>query len=168
MGDIGFILLVGLLVIMMIIVSSGMKVIKEGEKAIIERLGVYDRELSLGMHFIIPFIERIAFKTSIGEQMSTPNKSTIITKDDKELILEYMVHYIISDIKLFHYGVNKVIININEFALKTLKKEILKINYEDLGIELNNIEANIKEDLADIVMSWGITITKIAIEKKIK
>lgn len=167
MGDISFYLLIGLLVIMMIIMSSGMKIIKEGEKAVIERLGVYDRELGFGMHFIIPFIDRIALKTSIREQTSTPSKTTIITKDDKELIVEYMVHYIVSDIKLFHYGVNNADKNINEFALKTLKKEILKTNYEDLGIELDNIEANVKEDLADVVIPWGIVVTKITIEKKL-
>ena len=167
MGEVGMYLIFGLLIIVMIVMSTGIQIIREGEQAVIEKLGAYDRVLGVGMHFIVPFIERVAAKIDNTEKVTSIKDAKLITKDDKELKLEYKGYYLVTDIKLFHYGVKDIDNIISKIFLDSLKKEVLKINYEDLGTELIEIETNIKETLEDSISSGGIRFSRIVIEKKI-
>ena len=115
----------------------------------------------------MPFAERVAVKVDNTEKVTSIKDTKLITKDDKELKLEYKGYYLVADIKLFHYGVKNVDKAISEIFLDSLKKEILKINYEDLGNEIIEIETNIKDSLKDVVESWGIKFSRIVIEKKL-
>ena len=167
MGEVGMYLIFGLLIIVMIVMSTGIQIIREGEQAVIEKLGAYDRVLGVGIHFIVPFIERIAAKIDNSEKVTSVKDAKLITKDDKELKLEYKGYYLVTDVKLFHYGVKDIDNIISKIFLDSLKKEVLKINYEDLGTELIEIETNIKETLEDSISSGGIRFSRIVIEKKI-
>ncbi len=167
MEEIDVYLLLGLMMIIMIVLSTGLQIIREGEQAIVEKLGAYDRVLNVGLHFILPFVERVAVKIDNTEKVTSIKDAKLITKDDKELKLEYKGYYLVTDVKLFHYGVKDIDNIISKIFLDSLKKEVLKINYEDLGTELIEIETNIKEALEDSISSGGIKFSRIVIEKKI-
>lgn len=162
------ILLGVLCVIIMLITFSSIKIIKVGERAIIEKLGVYDRVIGEGLHFIVPFTERVAKKVDIYEVTTKQTTVSIVTSDDKELKLSYKINYLIKDIKFYHYGVSDIDSALHNIVLDVLRKEIPKIDYIDFGIELSNIENNITDTIKDDVKNWGVEIVKVVVEKQLK
>lgn len=148
--------------VIMGLLSLGVKVVKQDEVMVIERLGVFHKILEAGCHYIVPNVDRVKKIVSLKEKTEKA-KGQFKTFDDQVVELETTVHFVIKDPKIYVYGESnfqKLPSLINE----KVKYEILKINAVDLKLDLLHIEMKITESLNEVVDSLGIQVSKVTIQ----
>ena len=108
MPDAVIVLLVILAVVIFIlicIVIANIKIVKQTEKVIVERLGAYRTTWGVGMHMLLPFFDRVAVRVSMKEQVKDFEPQSVITKDNVTMQIDTVVFYVVTDAKLYAYGV---------------------------------------------------------------
>ena len=97
----------------LIIIISNIKVVKQTEKIIVERLGAYRTTWGVGIHMLLPFFDRIAVRVSMKEQVRDFDPQSVITKDNVTMQIDTVVFYVVTDAKLYAYGVENPMAAIN-------------------------------------------------------
>ena len=113
-----------ILIILVVIFISGIKIIPQSKAYVIERLGAYHRTMQTGMHYVIPFIERISNKVSLKEIVKDFAPQPVITKDNVTMQIDTVVYFQITDPKLYSYGVENPINAIENLTATTLRNII--------------------------------------------
>ena len=116
--------LIAVVVIMAIILLSCINVVPQARAYVIERLGAYNGTWSVGMHFKVPFIDRVAKKVLLKEQVVDFAPQPVITKDNVTMRIDTVVFFQITDPKLFVYGVDNPIMAIENLTATTLRNII--------------------------------------------
>ena len=159
--------------------------VKEGEIMVIERLGIFNRILSPGLHFIIPIIERPKqvnwtyiedidgsrtrttfkhFRISTIENIFDPPQTEAITHDRVSIFLDTAVYYIIKDPKKALYNISDLYASMETLLLSTTRDTVSHMNLDDITENSNKIEQDIGEGLKKIENAWGLSITRICIQ----
>ena len=118
------IIIVLVLAVLLIIAASCIKIVPQANAIVLERLGAYRATWSTGIHFKIPFIERVARKVNLKEQVVDFPPQPVITKDNVTMRIDTVVFYQITDSKLFAYGVENPIMAIENLTATTLRNII--------------------------------------------
>ena len=150
--------------IVLAILIGNIKIVKQTEEYIIERLGKYRKTWTTGFHILIPFAERIASKVSKKEQIGDFLPQAVITKDNVTMQIDTVVFYYVTDSKLFTYGVTDPTSALEKLTATTLRNIIGELDLDTTLTSRDTINAKMKEILDDATDPWWIKVTRVEVK----
>lgn len=160
---IGTVVSIGLAVFLIIAVLKTARIVPQREAFVVERLGKYSKTLHAGFHFLVPFIDRVAYKHSLKEvAMDVPSQSCI-TRDNITIEVDGVLYMQVLDPKRASYGIENYFYAATQLAQTTLRSEIGKLELDKTFEEREAINANLIEALDKASEPWGIKITRYEI-----
>jgi regulator of protease activity HflC (stomatin/prohibitin superfamily) len=160
----GFIFAVVLLFLAIVLVFKAVCIVPQQHAWVRESLGKYDRTLTPGLHFVIPFIQRIAYKHSLKEiPMDVPSQ-ICITKDNTQLTVDGVLYFQVTDPMRASYGSSNYIIAITQLAQTTLRSIIGKLELDRTLQERALINTSIVSSLDEAAMNWGVKVLRYEIK----
>ena len=152
----GFILMILLIAIVVILIFS---TVKDCSTVIClcsrKRIGAYDRTLNVGLHILIPLIDRVSNRVSLKEQVMDFAPQPVITKDNVTMQIDTVVYFSITDPKLFTYGVVRPINAIETLTATTLRNIIGELELDDTLTSRDIINSKMRSILDDATDPWG-------------
>ncbi len=161
---IGIIALIVLGILVLIFVGAAFTIVQQANRFVIERLGAYHQTLSVGLHFIIPFIDRITKKVSIKEQVVDFPPQPVITKDNVTMQIDTVVFYQVTDPKLFTYGVHNPMRAIENLTATTLRNIIGELELDESLTSRDLINSRMRIILDEATDPWGIKIHRVEVK----
>lgn len=156
--------ILGLIVIILIILIINIKIVPQTNAYIIERLGGYYATWSVGIHFKIPFIDRIAKKVNMKEQVVDFKPQPVITEDNVTMQIDTVVYYQITDPKLFAYGVERPMVAIENLTATTLRNIIGDLELDETLTSRDTVNTHMRAILDEATDPWGIKINRVELK----
>lgn len=147
-----------------IAIAKNIRIVPQSFAYVIERLGVYSTTWQTGLHIKIPFIERVAKKISLKEQVVDFEPQAVITKDNVTIQIDTVVFYQITDPKLYSYGVENPIIAIENLSATTLRNIIGELELDNTLTSRDTINAKIRVILDEATDAWGIKVNRVELK----
>ncbi|NLJ31844.1 MAG: SPFH/Band 7/PHB domain protein [Clostridiales bacterium] len=160
----GFIVLAALIVVILIILISNIKVVPQAHAYVLERLGAYSSTWSTGLHFMVPFIDKISKKVSLKEQVIDFPPQPVITKDNVTMQIDTVVYFQITDPKLYAYGVERPISAIENLSATTLRNIIGDLELDHTLTSRDVINTKIRIILDEATDAWGIKVNRVELK----
>ena len=145
-------------------VYKGIKIVPQQQAWIVEKLGKFDRKLEPGLQFLVPFIERVAYRHSLKEYARDVQEQTAITRDNVSLIIDGVIYVRIIDPVQASYGVNDPIYAVTQLAQTTMRSEIGKLALDESFEEREALNANIVKAINDAAQTWGVQCMRYEIK----
>ena len=158
------IILLVVVIIALIILSSCIKVVPQANAMVIERLGVYLSTWNVGLHVKVPFIDRIAKKVILKEQVVDFPPQPVITKDNVTMQIDTVVYFQITDPKLYAYGVENPIMAIENLTATTLRNVIGDLELDETLTSRETINTKMRATLDVATDPWGIKINRVELK----
>jgi regulator of protease activity HflC (stomatin/prohibitin superfamily) len=153
-----------LLVIAVIFVARTFKIVPQQHAWVVEKLGRYDRTLTPGLKFVIPFIERVAYKHSLKEIPLDVPSQVCITKDNTQLQVDGILYFQITDAMRASYGSSNYVVAITQLAQTTLRSVIGKMELDRTFEERSSINAAVVSALDEAALNWGVKVLRYEIK----
>lgn len=153
-----------LIVLIILILVSCIKVVPQAKALVVERLGAYQATWGVGIHFKIPFIERIARRVDLKEQVVDFAPQPVITKDNVTMRIDTVVFYQITDPKLFCYGVANPIMAIENLTATTLRNIIGDLELDQTLTSRETINTKMRASLDVATDPWGIKVNRVELK----
>ena len=153
-----------ILIILVVIFISGIKIIPQSKAYVIERLGAYHRTMQTGMHYVIPFIERISNKVSLKEIVKDFAPQPVITKDNVTMQIDTIVFFQVTDPKLFAYGVENPINAIENLSSTTLRNIIGELELDETLTSRDVINTKMRSILDEATDPWGVKVNRVEVK----
>lgn len=147
-----------------IAIAKNIRIVPQSFAYVIERLGVYSTTWQTGLHIKIPFIERVAKKISLKEQVVDFEPQAVITKDNVTIQIDTVVFYQITDPKLYSYGVENPIVAIENLSATTLRNIIGELELDNTLTSRDTINAEIRVILDEATDAWGIKVNRVELK----
>ena len=164
-GSAGPIIFVIILVaIVVAILIANIKIVPQATAQVIERLGSYEKTWSTGVHFKIPFIERVAMKITLMEQVVDFPPQPVITKDNVRMQIDTVVFYQITDCKLYSYGVTNPLMAIENLTATTLRNIIGELDLDQTLTSRDIINTKMRSILDEATDPWGIKVNRVELK----
>ena len=160
-GVVGIIVLIALVIALL---AANIKVVPQAHAFVIERLGAYHATWSTGLHLKIPFIDRIAKKVSLKEQVIDFPPQPVITKDNVTMQIDTVVYFQITDSKLYAYGVERPISAIENLSATTLRNIIGDMELDHTLTSRDVINSKIRVILDEATDAWGIKVNRVELK----
>ncbi len=160
----GVIFLVVIIVIAVWILASCIRIVPQAYAVILERLGAYQATWSTGIHFKIPFIERVAKKVNLKEQVVDFPPQPVITKDNVTMQIDTVVFFQITDPKLYTYGVENPIMAIENLSATTLRNIIGDMELDETLTSRETINTKMRASLDEATDPWGIKVNRVELK----
>lgn len=161
MGFTGFIIL---MIILLIILSSCVKIVPQAQAMVVERLGAYRETWSVGLHVKAPFIDRVAKRVILKEQVVDFAPQPVITKDNVTMRIDTVVFFQITDPKLFTYGVENPIMAIENLTATTLRNIIGDLELDQTLTSRETINTKMRASLDEATDPWGIKVNRVELK----
>ena len=155
---------IALAVIAVIFITRTIKIVPQQTALIVERLGKYDRTLVPGLKFVIPFIERVAYRHSLKEVPLDVPSQVCITKDNTQLQVDGILFFQITDPMRASYGSSDYLTAITQLAQTTLRSVIGKMELDKTFEEREMINASVVSALDDAALTWGVKVLRYEIK----
>ena len=159
-----FISIIIILAIVLILAASCIKVVPQATAVVVERLGGYLTTWSVGIHFKVPFIDRMAKKMTLKEQVVDFPPQPVITKDNVTMQLDTVVFFQITDPKLFAYGVENPIMAIENLTATTLRNIIGDLELDETLTSRETINTKMRASLDVATDPWGIKVNRVELK----
>ena len=159
----GFVILV-LIVLAIIIVVTNIAVVQQSRAYVIERLGAFHTVWGVGMHFKVPFIDRIARKVSLKEQVLDYPPQPVITKDNVTMQIDTVVYFQITDPKLYCYGVEQPMMAMETLTATTLRNIIGDLELDQTLTSRDVVNTKMRSILDDATDPWGIKVNRVELK----
>ncbi len=153
-----------LLFILVILVISNIKVVSQANAYVIERLGAYKQTWGVGIHFKVPFIERIAKRVTLKEQVVDFPPQPVITKDNVTMQIDTVVYFQITDPKLYAYGVELPMSAIENLTATTLRNIIGDMELDESLTSRDVINTQMRSILDEATDPWGIKVNRVELK----
>ena len=153
-----------LLFIFILIVICNIKIVKQTEKVIVERLGAYRTTWGVGMHMLMPFFDRIAVRVSMKEQVRDFEPQSVITKDNVTMQIDTVVFFSVTDPKLYAYGVENPINAIENLSATTLRNIIGELDLDATLTSRDIINSKMRQILDEATDPWGIKVNRVEVK----
>ena len=160
----GLIILVIIIVIALLFLTSCIKIVPQAKALVIERLGAYQATWSVGLHFKLPIIERVARRVDLKEQVVDFAPQPVITKDNVTMQIDTVVFYQITDAKLFTYGVERPLSAIENLTATTLRNIIGELELDSTLTSRDVINVKITSILDTATDKWGIKVNRVELK----
>ena len=158
------VMLVILIVLLVLIATSCIKIVPQAHAYVIERLGAYSGTWNVGLHFKIPFIERVARRVNLKEQVVDFPPQPVITKDNVTMQIDSIVFFQITDPKLYTYGVENPIMAIENLTATTLRNIIGDMELDETLTSREIINTRMRASLDVATDPWGIKVTRVELK----
>ena len=158
-----FVILALIFVILLIVVTN-IVIVPQSMVYVVERLGSYSDTWSAGLHVKIPFIERIAKKVSLKEQVADFPPQPVITRDNVTMQIDTVVFFQVMDAKLYTYGVNQPIAAIESLSATTLRNIIGEMELDHTLTSRDVINGKITAILDEATDKWGIKVNRVEVK----
>ena len=156
--------LIALAVVILVILISNIKVVPQAHVFVVERLGAYNSTWATGLHFKIPFIDKISKKVSLKEQVIDFPPQPVITKDNVTMQIDTVVYFQVSDAKLYTYGVERPISAIENLSATTLRNIIGDLELDHTLTSRDVINTQIRTILDEATDAWGIKVNRVELK----
>ena len=160
----GIILIVILAALLLLILASCVKIVPQAQAFIVERLGGYQGTWEVGMHFKTPFVDRVAKRVNLKEQVVDFDPQPVITKDNVTMQIDTVVFFQITDPKLFAYGVENPIMAIENLTATTLRNIIGDMELDQTLTSRETINTKMRASLDVATDPWGIKVNRVELK----
>ena len=163
MNAFGVVLIV-LGIIVVITLFASIKIVRQSDAIVVERLGKYHKTLDTGFHLVIPFFDRCGTPISLKEIVADFKPQPVITKDNVTMQIDTVVYFQITDPKLFSYGVDNPIKAIENLTATTLRNIVGDLELDDTLTSREIVNAKMREVLDKATDPWGIKINRVELK----
>ncbi len=158
------ILIIAAVVILFIIIIKNISVVQQSRAYVIERLGAFSAVWEVGIHFKIPFIERIAKRVSLKEQVLDYPPQPVITKDNVTMQIDTVVYFQITDPKLYTYGVEQPMMAMENLTATTLRNIIGDLELDQTLTSRDVVNTKMRAILDEATDPWGIKVNRVELK----
>jgi regulator of protease activity HflC (stomatin/prohibitin superfamily) len=155
--------LVFVLVVIVLIIKTAV-VVPQKSQFVVERLGKYAKTIGAGLHILIPFIDRIAYKRSLKEEVMDVPAQTCITRDNVSVTIDGVLYIRVIDSKMSAYGIENYYIAASQLAQTSLRSAIGKIDLDKTFEERESINASVVQAVDEAAQEWGIKVMRYEIK----
>jgi len=159
----GFII-AAVIVVLLIIIIKNIAVVQQSRAYVIERLGAFHSIWGVGLHFKIPFIDRIARRVSLKEQVLDYPPQPVITKDNVTMQIDTVVYFQITDPKLYTYGVEQPMAAMETLTATTLRNIIGDLELDQTLTSRDVVNTKMRSILDDATDPWGIKVNRVELK----
>ena len=160
----GTIAIIILVVLILAVVVSCIQIVQQSKAYVIERLGAFHSVWSVGMHFKLPFVERVVKKVSLKEQVADFDPQPVITKDNVTMQIDTVIYFQITDPKLYTYGVEYPMSAIENLTATTLRNIIGELELDQSLTSRDVINAKMRSILDEATDPWGIKVNRVELK----
>ena len=153
-----------LVVLVVVIIAKTIRIIPQSYAYVVERIGAYNRTCTVGLHIMIPLLDRIANKVSLKEQVLDFAPQPVITKDNVTMQIDTVVYFQITDPKLFTYGVVRPLNAIETLTATTLRNIIGDLELDETLTSRDIINSRMRSILDEATDPWGIKIHRVEVK----
>ncbi len=159
-----FIIFLILMIIILVVLVSCVRIVPQANALVVERLGAYLGTWHVGIHFLMPFIDRVAKKVVLKEQVVDFAPQPVITKDNVTMRIDTVVFFQITDPKLFAYGVENPIMAIENLTATTLRNIIGDLELDQTLTSRETINTKMRASLDVATDPWGIKVNRVELK----
>ncbi len=160
----GTIAIIILVVLILAVVVSCIQIVQQSKAYVIERLGAFHSVWGVGMHFKLPFVERVVKKVSLKEQVADFDPQPVITKDNVTMQIDTVIYFQITDPKLYTYGVESPMSAIENLTATTLRNIIGELELDQSLTSRDTINAKMRSILDEATDPWGIKVNRVELK----
>ena len=164
MGPFGFMIIAILFLLAIVILVKNIKVVQQAKAVVVERLGAYQSTWTVGLHFKIPFIERVAKTVSLKEQVVDFPPQPVITKDNVTMQIDTVIYFQITDPKMYTYGVEHPLTAIENLTATTLRNIIGELELDQTLTSRDIINGKMRAILDEATDPWGIKVNRVELK----
>ena len=165
MPPIGTIIVLALLILVIVVVLVRcIRIVQQSKAYIVERLGAYKTTWNVGLHFKMPFIERIAKVVSLKEQVADFQPQPVITKDNVTMQIDTVVYFQITDPMLYTYGIERPLVAIENLSATTLRNIIGDLDLDQCLTSRDVINTKMRSILDEATDPWGIKVNRVELK----
>ena len=162
--QIAIIVVCAVLVIALLVVISNIRVIHQTDKAIVERMGAFHAAWGVGIHFLIPFVDKITHRISMKEQVKDFEPQSVITKDNVTMQIDTVIFFQVTDPKLYAYGVDNPLSAIEYLSATTLRNIIGELDLDGTLTSRDIINEKMRKILDEATDPWGIKVNRVEVK----
>ena len=151
-------------VIVLVILASCIKIVPQAQAVVLERLGAYKETWNVGIHFEVPFIDKMARRVVLKEQVADFPPQPVITKDNVTMRIDTVIFFQITDPKLFAYGVENPIMAIENLTATTLRNIIGELAFDQTLTSREVINSKMRVSLDVATDPWGIKVNRVEVK----
>ena len=160
----GFIVPIILIILIILILASNIKVVQQSKAYVVERLGAFHSVWGVGIHFKVPFIEKVAKVVSLKEQVVDFAPQPVITKDNVTMQIDTVIYFQITDPKLYTYGVEHPMSAIENLTATTLRNIIGELELDQTLTSRDIINTKMRMLLDEATDPWGIKVGRVELK----
>ena len=160
----GTIAIIILVILILAVIVSCIQIVQPSKAYVIERLGAFHSVWGVGMHFKLPFIERVVKKVSLKEQVADFDPQPVITKDNVTMQIDTVIYFQITDPKLYTYGVEYPMSAIENLTATTLRNIIGELELDQSLTSRDTINAKMRSILDEATDPWGIKVNRVELK----
>ena len=161
---VGLIIAIVLVVLAIVIFAASVRVVRQATGVVVERLGKYHKTLDVGVHFILPLVDRTLPPISLKERVADFAPQPVITKDNVTMQIDTVVYYQVTDVKLFTYGVERPIAAIENLTTTTLRNIVGELELDETLTSRDTVNTKMRAILDDATDPWGIKINRVELK----
>ncbi len=162
--NIGLLVFILLVVFVFLVLVANIKVVPQAHAFVVERLGAYRATWDTGLHFKVPFVDRISRKVSLKEQVIDFPPQPVITKDNVTMQIDTVVYFQVTDPKLYTYGVERPLSAIENLSATTLRNIIGELELDHTLTSRDVINTQIRTVLDEATDAWGIKVNRVELK----
>ncbi len=144
---------------------SSVRIVNQGDEALVERLGRFRRKLKPGLNFVVPALDRISLTASVREKVLDVAKQNATTKDNVNIQVDAIVYWRILELELAYYAIEDVEFAIQELVVTTLRSEIGKMEFEDTLSSRDELNRALLSQLDEATEPWGVKVTRVEVQE---
>lgn len=157
-------LIIGILILVVLLLVSCIKIVPQAHAYVVERLGAYHATWSVGLHFKVPMIDRVAKRVTLKEQVVDFPPQPVITKDNVTMQIDTVVYFQITDPKLYSYGVELPMSAIENLTATTLRNIIGDMELDESLTSRDVINTQMRSILDEATDPWGIKVNRVELK----
>ena len=163
-GNFGLIAGILAALVIVVIIIRNIRIVQQARAYVIERLGAYKTTWNVGLHFKVPFIEKVAKVVSLKEQVADFPPQPVITKDNVTMQIDTVVYFQITDPKLYTYGIEQPRVAIENLAATTLRNIIGDLELDQCLTSRDIINTKMRSILDEATDPWGIKVNRVELK----
>ena len=166
--NVGLITLIVIIAIIAIIILayliSRIRIVRQTNKYVVERLGAFHSTWGVGVHFLAPFIDRVSYIVTMKEQVKDFDPQPVITKDNVTMQIDTVVFFQVTDPKLYAYGVENPLVAIENLSATTLRNIIGELDLDETLTSRDIINTKMRSILDEATDPWGIKVNRVEVK----
>ena len=163
-GGIEFLVVIAFIILVLLLLVSCIKIVPQAQAMVVERLGAYQGTWGVGLHFKVPFLDKVAKRVILKEQVVDFAPQPVITKDNVTMRIDTVVYFQITDPKLFAYGVERPIMAIENLTATTLRNIIGDLELDETLTSRELINTKMRASLDVATDPWGIKVNRVELK----